>query len=70
MQAVAYAFAFGYVSATSSCNELCHTDVSVLTEALGSVLATATSHSLKSQCTGVFPFCLLPLHHEALLYNV
>lgn len=56
LQAVASAMALGYVSATSSCNNVCHSDVSALTEAVGSVLATAASDSLKEQCVGTSPF--------------
>eukprot|EP00892_Ulva_mutabilis_P002140 jgi/Ulvmu1/11927/UM082_0005.1 len=49
-EAVAHAFAFGYVSATSSCNNVCHNDVSVLTDAIATVLATAASEVLEEQC--------------------
>lgn len=49
-EAVAHAFAFGYVGATSSCNNVCHNDVSVLTDAIATVLATAASEVLEEQC--------------------
>lgn len=53
VQAVAHAFSYGYVDATSSCFNLCEANVTVMTEAIGFVLAAATAHSLEHKCTGM-----------------
>lgn len=70
MQAVAEAFAYGFVSATDTCvPSLCTTDASFLSEALGEVLAEAASAAVFEQCAGTAPQRLrpLPLPHRRIL---
>lgn len=51
---MATAFAQGYASATEDCADLCNSNATVLSDAIGSVLATATSEVYEQQCDGTF----------------
>ena len=52
VQAVATAFASGFAQATSECGQLCDVNTTIVSEAIGSVLATATSEIYDKKCGG------------------
>eukprot|EP00892_Ulva_mutabilis_P002142 jgi/Ulvmu1/11929/UM082_0008.1 len=51
-EAVATAFASGFAKATNECGHLCESNTTKVSEAIGYVLATATSAIYDKQCTG------------------
>lgn len=52
LQAVATAFASAFSIATNECGDLCDADTIVVSDAIGKVLAKATSKVYKEQCDG------------------
>lgn len=51
---MAVAFAEGYASATKDCGDVCTSNSTVVADAIGSVLATATSEVYEEQCDSMF----------------